>query len=143
MFFVFYTVSFLKVKQLRFREGVLAYKMTETFKQDLFNVFTSIQQYLVLLAWLKFITTPKRIVLFFCFLLHRLAARISLPFHIFLQVLIQVYKWEIQHHSLVCRCGLADNLHILAHELPDTMIKKQAINELLTKRLECFHSRGQ
>ena len=57
--------------------------------------------------------------------------------------LIQVYNSEIRYHSLVCRCGLADNLHILAHESPDTMIKKQAINELLTKRLECFHSRGQ
>ena len=85
----------------------------------------------------------------FYFLLHRPAARISLPF----QILVHkfnctdpgIYNWEIQHHSLVCRYGLADNLYILAHELPDTMpvIKKQAINELLTKRLECFHSRGQ
>ena len=23
-------------------------------------------------------------------------------------VLIKVYNWEILHHSLVCRCGLAD-----------------------------------
>ena len=23
-------------------------------------------------------------------------------------MLIQVYNWEIRHHSLVCRCGLAD-----------------------------------
>ena len=54
-------------------------------------------------------------VLFFCLLLHCLAVRISLPFHIFLQVvivLIQVYNWEIQHHSLVCRCGLADILYM-------------------------------
>ena len=114
--------------------------MTLTFKPDLFNVFTSIQQYLVLLAWLKFITTPKRFVLFFCFLLHCLTARVS--FSTSLIVLIQVYNWEIRHHSLVCRCGRADNLYILARELPDTMIKKQTTNELLTKRLECFHSRG-
>ena len=54
-------------------------------------------------------------VLLFCLLLHCLAVRISLPFHIFLQVvivLIQVYNWEIQHHSLVCRCGLADILYM-------------------------------
>ena len=54
-------------------------------------------------------------VLFFCLLLYRLAVRISLPFHIFLRliVLIQVYNWEIRHHSLVCCCGLADILYIL------------------------------
>ena len=54
-------------------------------------------------------------VLFFCLLLHGLAVRISLPFHIFLQVLIvliQVYNWEIRHHSLVCHCGLADILYM-------------------------------
>ena len=28
-------------------------------------------------------------------------------------VLIQVYSWEIRHHSLVCCCGLADILYIL------------------------------
>ena len=28
-------------------------------------------------------------------------------------VLIQVYNWEIQHHSLVCCCGFADILNIL------------------------------
>ena len=52
---------------------------------------------------------------FFCLFLHRLAVRISLPFHIFLHVvivLIQVNNWEIQHHSLVCRCGLADILYM-------------------------------
>ena len=41
---------------------------------------------------------------------------IALPFHIFLHVvivLIQVYSWEIRHHSLVCCCGLADSLYIL------------------------------
>ena len=27
-------------------------------------------------------------------------------------VLIQVYDWEIRHHSLVCCCGLADILYI-------------------------------
>ena len=55
-------------------------------------------------------------VLFFCLLLHLLARRISLPFHIFPQVvivLIQVYNWEIRHHSFVCRCGLADILYII------------------------------
>ena len=55
-------------------------------------------------------------VLFFCLLLHLLAVRISLPFHIFIQVvivLIQLYNWEIRHHSFVCRCGLADILYII------------------------------
>ena len=28
-------------------------------------------------------------------------------------VLIQVYNWEIRHHSFVCCCGLADILYIL------------------------------
>ena len=28
-------------------------------------------------------------------------------------VLIQVYNWEIRHHSLVCGCELADILYIL------------------------------
>ena len=42
------------------------------------------------------------------------AVMISLPFHDFLQaviILIQVYSWEIRHHSLVCRCGLAGFLY--------------------------------
>ena len=54
-------------------------------------------------------------LLFFCLLLYRLAVRTSLPFHIFLRliVLIQVYNWEIRHHSFVCCCGLADILYIL------------------------------
>ena len=50
----------------------------------------------------------------FCLLLHRLAIRISLPCHIFLQVvivMIQVYNLEIRHHSLVCCCGLGDILY--------------------------------
>ena len=54
-------------------------------------------------------------VLFFCLLLHRLAVRISLPFYDFVQViivLIQVYNWEILHHSTVCRCRLADILYL-------------------------------
>ena len=45
-----------------------------------------------------------------------LCIRISLSFHIFLQVvilLLQVYNWEIRHHSLVCHRGLADILYIL------------------------------
>ena len=33
-------------------------------------------------------------------------------------VLIQVYNWEIRHHSLVCRCGLADFLYILEFNQP-------------------------
>ena len=28
-------------------------------------------------------------------------------------LLIQVYNWEIRHHSLVCCCGFADVLNIL------------------------------
>ena len=31
-------------------------------------------------------------------------------------VLIQVYNWEIRHHSLVCCCGLADILYILLND---------------------------
>ena len=50
-------------------------------------------------------------VLFFSLLLHRLAVRKN-QFAVlyFLQVvivLIQVYNWEIRHHSTVCRCVLA------------------------------------
>ena len=30
-------------------------------------------------------------------------------------VLIQVYNWEIRHHSLVCCCGLADILYIVLY----------------------------
>ena len=48
-------------------------------------------------------------VLFFCYFF------IALPFAVlnFLQViivLIQVYNWEIRHHSMVCHCALADIL---------------------------------
>ena len=53
-------------------------------------------------------------------LLHRLTIRISLPFHIFLQVvigLIQVYNWQIRYHSLICRCGLADSLYITIQQV--------------------------
>ena len=46
------------------------------------------------------------VVLFFCLLLHGLAVRIS--FQQVIIVLIQVYNWEIRHHSTVCRCGLVD-----------------------------------
>ena len=28
-----------------------------------------------------------------------------------LLLLIQIYNWEIRHHSTVCRCGLADILY--------------------------------
>ena len=53
-------------------------------------------------------------VLFFRLILHRPAVRISLPFHpTSLIVLIQVYNWETQHHSLVCCCGLDVILCIL------------------------------
>ena len=61
----------------------------------------------------KYIYSNKFIYIFIK-LLHRLAVRISLPFSDFLQViivLIQVYNWEIRHHSTVCRCGLADILY--------------------------------
>jgi len=34
-------------------------------------------------------------------------------------VLIQVYNWEIRHHSLVCYCGLADIFYILVSRLHD------------------------
>ena len=50
-------------------------------------------------------------VLFFWLLLHSLAVKISLPSYDFLSiiiVLIQVYNWQIRHHSLVFCCGLAD-----------------------------------
>ena len=53
-------------------------------------------------------------------LLHRLTIGISLPFHIFLQVvigLIQVYNWQIRYHSWVCRCGLADSLYITIQQV--------------------------
>ena len=49
----------------------------------------------------------------FCFifslLLHRLAVRITLAFHISLQVvieLIQVYNWEIRHHHALIGLSL-------------------------------------
>ena len=53
------------------------------------------------------------VVLFFCLLLHGLAVRIS--FQQVIIVLIQVYNWEIRHHSTVCRCGLDDILPIIYH----------------------------
>ena len=34
-------------------------------------------------------------------------------FHCVTDVLIQVYNWEIRHHSLVCCCGLPDILYII------------------------------
>ena len=50
-------------------------------------------------------------VLFFSLLLHRLAVRKDqfavLYFVQVIIVLIQVYNWEIRHHSTVCRCVLA------------------------------------
>ena len=53
----------------------------------------------------------------FCLLLHRLDCRKDqfavLYFSTSLVVLIQVYNWEIRHHSLVCCCGFADILNIL------------------------------
>ena len=58
-------------------------------------------------------------VLSFCLLLHHLAIRISLVFNDFLQVitvLIQIYNWEIRHHSTVCHCGLADILYFVLVE---------------------------
>ena len=38
---------------------------------------------------------------------------LNLYFSASLIVLIQVYNWEIRHHSLVCCCGLADILYIM------------------------------
>ena len=32
-------------------------------------------------------------------------------------VLIQVYDWELRHHSTVCRCGHADILYFDLHSL--------------------------
>ena len=58
-------------------------------------------------------------VLSFCLLLDYLAIRISLAFYDFLQVitvLIQIYNWEIRHHSTVCHCGLADILYFVLVE---------------------------
>ena len=52
---------------------------------------------------------------FVYFFIALIAVRINLPFYIFLQVsvfvLIQVYNWEIRHHSLVCCCDFADILN--------------------------------
>ena len=56
-------------------------------------------------------------VLSFCLLLHRLDCRKDqfavLYFSTSLIVLIQVYNWEIRHHSLVSCCGFADILNIM------------------------------
>ena len=62
--------------------------------------------------------------IFFCFILLFTS---SLPcrkdqfavlyFSTSLIVLIQVYNWEIRHHSLVCCCGFADILNILINPL--------------------------
>ena len=40
----------------------------------------------------------------------------ALYFSTSLIVLIQVYSWEIRHHSLVCCCGFADILNIVRHK---------------------------
>ena len=37
-------------------------------------------------------------------------------------VLIQVYNWEIRHHSLACCCGLADILYIFECVYTSTII---------------------
>ena len=52
-------------------------------------------------------------------------------------VLIQVYNWEIRHHSLVCCCGLFDILYISVRRPPGTLITTGyrlpiATNTLLT-----------
>ena len=63
-------------------------------------------------------------------LLHRLAVRISLPFHIFLQVvivMIQVYNWKIRHHSLVCRSGLDDFLYWYFHSARKEKREKEKV----------------
>ena len=58
--------------------------------------------------------------IFFCFILFFTTSSPSRKdqfavsyFSTSLIVLIQVYNWEIRHHSLVCSCGLADILYIL------------------------------
>ena len=53
----------------------------------------------------------RQILLITCMITDRIGLHlVLLPLLI---VLIQVYNWEIRHHSLVCRCGLADILYIL------------------------------
>ena len=42
-------------------------------------------------------------------------------------VLIQVYNWEIRHHSLVCCCGLADILYVIILRI------NKSSNRVLTK----------
>ena len=34
-------------------------------------------------------------------------------------ILIQVYNWDIRHHSLVCCCGFADILNILNSKMTE------------------------
>ena len=47
-------------------------------------------------------------------------------------VLIQVYNWEIQHHSLVCCCGLADILCI-------SNLKPSFVRFLFVNLFVCFY----
>ena len=47
-------------------------------------------------------------------------------------VLIQVYNWEIWHHSLVCCCGLADILYILP--IIDPILVTVNMNNCLTPK---------
>ena len=61
----------------------------------------------------------KKIYIFFCFMLLFTSSspcrkdQVAVSyFFTSLIVLIQVYNWEIRHHSLVCCCGLADILYI-------------------------------
>ena len=75
---------------------------------------------LYLFNWLNYICWFNRFecvffVLFFCLLLHSLAVKISLTFYDCLPiiiVLIQVYNWQIWHHSMICCCGRADILFL-------------------------------
>ena len=58
-------------------------------------------------------------------------------------VLIQVYNWEIRHHSLVCYCGLSDILHILEFTSPTWGPPppcKQALKTALSFRLKACSS---
>ena len=72
-------------------------------------------------TWRRFVFKPKFWAIclnIYCFVLSFVYFFIALPWgsvcrFIFLILLIQVYNWEIRHHSLVCCCGFADILNIL------------------------------
>ena len=77
--------------------------------------------------WRKFVFKPKYwaiclniyiFVLFFCFNTSSSPCRkdqFAVSYFSTSIVTIQVYNWEIRHHSLVCCCGLADILYSLQY----------------------------